>query len=192
MKGLDMKVLLLKDVYKLGRAGDIKKVADGYGRNYLIPQGLALPATDSSVKLAERIAEKATERRAILNKELQGLAEILQGMEVEFGVRASETGKLYGSVSPQMIADKIKELKDIEIERTQIVTESIRNLGEYIVPISLTLDLLPEVTVIVVREGEVGKRVAVQEIEETIIEEVEEIVEEIEAVEEAIEENAQE
>ncbi len=187
-----MKVLLLKDVYKLGRAGDIKKVADGYGRNYLIPQGLALPATDSSVKLAERIAEKATERRAILNKELQGLAEILQGMEVEFGVRASETGKLYGSVSPQMIADKIKELKDIEIERTQIVTESIRNLGEYIVPISLTLDLLPEVTVIVVREGEVGKRVAVQEIEETIIEEVEEIVEEIEAVEEAIEENAQE
>lgn len=192
MKGLDMKVLLLKDVYKLGRAGDIKKVADGYGRNYLIPQGLALPATDSSVKLAERIAEKATERRAILNKELQGLAEILQGMEVEFGVRASETGKLYGSVSPQMIADKIKELKDIEIERTQIVTESIRNLGEYVVPISLTLDLLPEVTVIVVREGEVGKRVAVQEIEETIIEEVEEIVEEIEAVEEAIEENTQE
>lgn len=190
MKGLDMKVLLLKDVYKLGRAGDIKKVADGYGRNYLIPQGLALPATDSSVKLAERIAEKATERRAILNKELQGLAEILQGMEIEFGVRASETGKLYGSVSPQMIADKIKEHKEIEVERTQIVTESIRNLGEYIVPISLTLDLIPEVTVIVVREGEVGQRVSAKEAAE-VFEEVEEIVEEIEAVEEAIEEEKQ-
>ena len=185
-----MKVLLLKDVYKLGRAGDIKKVADGYGRNYLIPQGLALPATDSSVKLAERIAEKATERRAILNKELQGLAEILQGMEIEFGVRASETGKLYGSVSPQMIADKIQELKEIEVERTQIVTESIRNLGEYIVPISLTLDLIPEVTVIVVREGEVGQRVSAKEAAE-VFEEVEEIVEEIEAVEEAIEEEKQ-
>jgi len=79
-KGLDMKVLLLKDVYKLGRAGDIKKVANGYGRNYLIPQGLAIPATEKSIKLAERIAEKATERRAIMNKELQGMAEILQGM----------------------------------------------------------------------------------------------------------------
>ena len=151
-----MKVLLLKDVYKLGRAGDIKKVADGYGRNYLIPQGLAHPATDSTIKLAERIAEKATERRAILNKELQGMADMLQGMEIEFGVRASETGKLYGSVSPLMIAEKIKELKGIEIDRHQIVTESIRTLGESMVPISLTLDLIPEVSVFVVREGEVG------------------------------------
>ena len=175
-----MKVLLLKDVYKLGRAGDIKKVADGYGRNYLIPQGLALPATESSVKLAERIAEKATERRAILNKELQGIAEILQGMEIEFGVRASETGKLYGSVSPQMIADKIKELKDIDVERTQIVTESIRHLGEYVVPISLTLDLIPEVTVIVIREGETTRRVPAPEATVAVVEEtVEEITVEV-------------
>jgi len=62
-----MKVLLIKDVYKLGRAGDIKKVADGYGRNYLIPQGLAIPATANSQKLSESIAKKATERRAALN-----------------------------------------------------------------------------------------------------------------------------
>ena len=183
-----MKVLLLKDVYKLGRAGDIKKVADGYGRNYLIPQGLALPATDSSIKLAERIAEKATERRAILNKELQGMADMLQGMEIEFGVRASETGKLYGSVSPLMIAEKIKELKGIEIDRHQIVTESIRTLGEYMVPISLTLDLIPEVSVFVVREGEVGKRPAPVSDAEAVAEDFVEAIEEAEAIQEIVEE----
>ena len=182
-----MKVLLLKDVYKLGRAGDIKKVANGYGRNYLIPQGLAIPATEKSIKLAERIAEKATERRAIMNKELQGMAEILQGMELEFGMRASETGKLYGSVNAMMIAEKIKELKGIEIDRHQIVTESIRNLGEYIVPISLTLDLLPEVTVFVVRESEVGKRPA-PVVEEELAEQTEELTEEVEAAEETVDE----
>ncbi len=177
-----MKVLLLKDVYKLGRAGDIKKVANGYGRNYLIPQGLALPATESSIKLAERIAAKATERRAILNKELHGIAEVLQGLEIEFGVRASETGKLYGSVSPMMIADKIKEIKGIEIDRHQIVTESIRNLGEYVVPISLILDLIPEVTVIIVRDTELGKRPA----------KVEPVIEEAAQTDEAAEETVEE
>jgi len=70
-----MKVLLLKDVYKLGRAGDVKKVANGYGRNYLIPQGFAIPATPNSIKMAESIGKKASERRAVLNNELKGVAE---------------------------------------------------------------------------------------------------------------------
>ncbi len=183
-----MKVLLLKDVYKLGRAGDIKKVANGYGRNYLIPQGLALPATEKSIKLAERIAEKATERRAILNKELQGVADVLQGLEIEFGVRASETGKLYGSVSPLMIAEKIKELKGIEIDRHQVVTESIRNLGEYVIPISLTLDLIPEVTVFIVRESELGKRPQPVSQEQSEPEETDELDNVTETVEELIDE----
>lgn len=152
-----MKVLLIKDVYKLGRAGDIKKVADGYGRNYLIPQGLALPATEKSLKLAESISKKASEKRAILNNELQGVADILSGLEVEFAVKAGETGKLYGSVTTQMIADRIKELKGVEVDRHQLAMEPIRTLGEFDVPIHLTLDLLPEIKVIVRREGEAGK-----------------------------------
>ena len=124
-----MKVLLIKDVYKLGRAGEIKKVADGYGRNYLIPQGLALPATESSVKLAEAIGHKASERRAVLNTELKGLAEILSSLQLEFPVKASETGKLYGSVTSQMVAEQVKELKGIELDRRQIELEPIRALG---------------------------------------------------------------
>ena len=152
-----MKVLLIKDVYKLGRAGDIKKVADGYGRNYLIPQGLALPATDNSIKLAESIGQKASEKRAVLNNELKGVAEILSGLKLEFPVKASEIGKLYGSVSSQMVADRVKELKGIELDRHQIALEPIRTLGEYEVPVHLTIDLIPLLQVIVRREGEVVK-----------------------------------
>ena len=152
-----MKVLLIKDVYKLGRAGDIKKVADGYGRNYLIPQGLAIPATEKTMTLAESIASKANEKRAILSNELMGVADILSGLEVDFVVKAGETGKLYGSVTPQMIADRIKEIKGLEIDRPQISTEHIRTLGEFDIPIHLTLDLIPQIKVIVRREGEAVK-----------------------------------
>lgn len=181
-KGLDMKVLLIKDVYKLGRAGDIKKVADGYGRNYLIPQGLALPATERSIKLGEAIGKKATERRAVLNNELKGVADILNGLVVNFAVKAGETGKLYGSVSPQMIADQIKEHKGIEVDRHQIAMEPIRNIGEFIVPVHLTIDLIPEITVIVRREGEIQKTTktaapVVQEVESApVVKTTEEVV----------------
>ena len=162
-KGLEMKVLLIKDVYKLGRAGDIKKVANGYGRNYLIPQGFAIPATENSAKVAEAIAKKATEKRAALNEELKSVAEVLSALEIYFPVKAGETGKLYGSVSPQNIVDRIKEDKGIEIDRHQLVTEPIRTLGEYTIPVSLTLDLVPEIHVIIHREGEVFKPAVVEE-----------------------------
>ena len=165
-----MKVLLLKDVYKLGRAGDVKKVANGYGRNFLIPQGFAIPATPNSIKMAESIGKKASERRAVLNNELKGVAEILQGLELRFPVKAGETGKLYGSVSAQMIIDKLKETKDIEVVRHQLVMEPIRNLGEYDIPVNLTLDLVPEIKVIVHREGEVRKVVVPEHVRETVVE----------------------
>ena len=165
-----MKVLLLKDVYKLGRAGDIKKVANGYGRNFLIPQGFAIPATPNSIKMAESISKKASERRAVLNNELKGVSELLQGLELRFPVKAGETGKLYGSVSAQMIIDKLKEMKDIEIVRHQLLMEPIRNLGEYDIPVNLTLDLVPEIKVIVHREGEVRKAVVAEPVRETIVE----------------------
>lgn len=172
-KGLDvMKVLLLKDVYKLGRAGDVKKVANGYGRNFLIPQGFAIPATPNSIKMAESIGKKASERRAVLNNELKGVADILQGLELRFPVKAGETGKLYGSVSAQMIIDKLKEMKDIEIVRHQLLMEPIRNLGEYDIPVNLTLDLVPEIKVIVHREGETRKVVVPEPVREVVVETV--------------------
>jgi large subunit ribosomal protein L9 len=150
-----MKVLLIKDVYKLGRAGDVKKVADGYARNYLIPQGLAILATPGALKRVEAIRAQAAARRAALNNELSGVAQQLEGLVLTFPARAGETGKLYGSITPLMIAEAINKKLGTQITRHQIETEPIRTLGEHSVRVRLTVDLIPEIRVIVHREGEV-------------------------------------
>ena len=149
-----MKVLLLKDVYKLGRAGDVKRVADGYGRNFLLPQGLAVLATPGALKQVDRIRTKATEQRAILNKEMDVIAKKIDGMTISFSAKASETGKLYGSVTTQMIADKLKAKTEVELTRRQLDVQPLRALGTFKVPVRLTVDLIPHITVNVYREGE--------------------------------------
>jgi large subunit ribosomal protein L9 len=149
-----MKVLLLKDVYKLGHAGDIKKVADGYGRNFLLPQGLAVLATAGALKQTERIRSKATATREVLNTELKGVSDQIQGLILTFNSKAGETGKLYGSITTQMIADEIAKKLKVTIDRRQIESQPIRDLGEHKAKIRLTVDLVPEIKVTVLREGE--------------------------------------
>src|SRR4030042_1563620 len=166
-----MKVLLLKDVYKLGRAGDVKRVADGYGRNYLLPHGMAVLATTEALKMTERIREKANIQRAIVNQEMDTVAKQIAGLTLVFPTRASETGKLYGSVTTQMIADAIKAKSGVEVARRQIDSQPLRMLGEYKVHVRLTVDLIPSIDVIVYREGEafnppVATKAAPQEIAE--------------------------
>ncbi|MCB9136155.1 MAG: 50S ribosomal protein L9 [Anaerolineales bacterium] len=167
-----MKILLLKDVYKLGRAGDVKKVANGYGRNYLIPQGFAVLATPGAVKHAERIRNAANTRRTQLNQELSGDAGKLAGQFLLFAARASETGRLYGSISTRMVADEIKNKLAVEINHRHIEMEPLRTLGRFTVPVRLTLDLAPELTVVVHREGETPDLSDEEEIEEEAVEEV--------------------
>jgi len=149
-----MKVLLIKDVYKLGHTGDVKKVADGYGRNYLLPQGLAVLATPGALKSVEKIRAKAAITRAQLNQEMSGLAEMVDGLVVVFTSKAGETGKLYGSITTQMIADAINKKLGTQIDRRQVEAEPIRTLGEHSAHVRLTIDLTPKVKVMVYREGE--------------------------------------
>lgn len=149
-----MKVLLLHDVYKLGRAGDVKKVADGYGRNYLLPQGLAVLATAGALKQVEHIRQTASANRAALNKEMSGIASRMEHLVVAFPARAGETGKLYGSITSQMIAEAIQAKTGDAIDRRHVDVQPIRTLGEHRVRIRLTIDLIPEITVLVHREGE--------------------------------------
>jgi large subunit ribosomal protein L9 len=134
-----MKVLLLKDVYKLGHAGDVKKVADGYGRNYLLSQRLAVLATPGALKQAEALRQNAAVVRARLNDEL---------------------GKLYGSITPAMIAEEIKRATSLEVDRRNVGHQPLRELGEYKVPVRLTTELIPSVKVIIYREGEALKAAA--------------------------------
>lgn len=160
-----MKVLLTKDVYKLGRAGDIKKVADGFGRNFLIPQGLAVLATAGALKQVDRIRSNAEVRRTELNSELKDLAAHVNGLTLVFGAKAGETGKLYGSITTQDVATAIQEKTRYEVKKAQVDMQPIRNLGEFIAHVRLTMDLVPEVKIIVHREGEVledGAQAAVE------------------------------
>jgi large subunit ribosomal protein L9 len=169
-----MKVILLKDVYNLGRAGDVKKVADGYGRNYLIPQGLAVMATPGVMKQAERIRERATQERARLNQELGAVAERISGLELPFAVKAGDTGRLYGSVTTAMIAEAIEEATGVQVARRQVDSQPLKTLGVHNVYVRLTMDLNPEVTVVVHREGEPP---------ESVFTLTPEVIEEVEAVE---------
>ncbi|MEE9598899.1 MAG: 50S ribosomal protein L9 [Anaerolineales bacterium] len=149
-----MKILLLEDVYKLGRAGDVKKVAPGYARNYLMPQGLAVLATPGAVKQAGRIQKQGEIKRAKVNQELGGVAEQLDGKRFTFAAKASETRRLYGSINTQMIAEAVSEDIGVLIEAKQIESQPLRMIGKHGVKVRMTVDLIPEIEIIVYREGE--------------------------------------
>lgn len=149
-----MKVLLIKDVYKLGRAGEIKKVADGYGRNFLLPQGLAVLATEGALKQVQKIKSQAEVRRNTQNSELKGVADLIQGVTLIFPAKAGDTGKLYGSITTGDIAAALTEKIRFEVKRQQVDTQPIRSLGEFTAHVRLTMDLVPDLKIIVHREGE--------------------------------------
>ncbi len=149
-----MKILLLKAVYHLGHAGDVKKVADGYGRNYLLPQGYAVLATAGALKQADVIREKAAVVRKQLNNEMSAVSERINNTWITFASKAGETGKLYGSITSQMVAEKITEKAGVEIDKRMIDIQPIRTLGEHKAHVRLTIDIVPSVNIMVYREGE--------------------------------------
>ena len=147
-----MKVLLIKDVYNLGRAGEVKKVADGYARNFLLPQKLAVMATGGAVKQVEKIKAAAAKQRELLNAELSELSGQIDGLELSFMAKVGETGRLYGSITQQMIVDAINEKIHVNVDRHQVESQPLREVGDHIVKVRLTYDLIPEVKVTVMGE----------------------------------------
>jgi large subunit ribosomal protein L9 len=149
-----MKVLLTQDVYNLGRAGDVKNVADGYGRNYLLPRGLAILATPVALKRAERIKQVAVEKRAREKADVDSLAQMIGGVALTFNVRAGEKGKLFGSITATHIADAISKKIGIEFDKRKVaLREPIRDVGTFTVPVRLSAEVAPAVTVVVQPEG---------------------------------------
>ena len=151
-----MKVLLIKDVYNLGRAGEVKKVADGYARNFLLPQKMAVSATEGALRQVERIQAAAAKQRELLNEEMSGLAEQIQGLELSFTAKVGETGRLFGSITQQNIIDAINEKLKVNLEKRQVESQPLREVGEHDVRIRLTFDLTPEVKVFVEGEEQEG------------------------------------
>jgi len=148
-----MKVLLLQDVEGLGKAGEVKTVADGYGRNYLIPKGLAMLATAGAMRQAEHIRRVAAQQQAKQKASAEALAEMLSSLTLTFRARAGEKDRLYGSITNADIAEAIERETGHTVDKRKIqLKEPIRSLGEHRVPIRLMSELIPEVTVIVERE----------------------------------------
>jgi large subunit ribosomal protein L9 len=163
-----MKVLLKEDVDNLGYAGEIMKVADGYGRNYLIPKGLAVIATAGVLKQASVWRDRAAIRMAELQQEHQALAARIDETQLEFTARAGETGKLYGSITSNDIAQLLNETLGTEIDKRNVTGGPLRSLGEHRVPIRLSRDYNPRVLVTVVPFSEEPELEDLPELEQVV------------------------
>lgn len=147
-----VEVILRKDVADLGLAGEMVNVRPGYARNYLIPQGIALVATEGNRRRFEeerRQVEQSAEREREAAQELAGE---LEGREVSFVRRASESGRLFGSVTAADLADEL-EKEGVVVDRRAIRLEDpIKDLGEHEVPVRVHMDIMPTLKVSVVAE----------------------------------------
>lgn len=148
-----MKVVLRKDVEKLGEAGSVQTVADGYARNYLIPKGLAVVATAGELKVVAENARVREMKIARQERQLQDLADKIDGQRLTFTARSGESGRLYGSITSGDIAERLSAAIGQEIDRRKVVlADPIRTTGEHTVSVHLVGRLRPQVTVVVVGE----------------------------------------
>lgn len=158
-----MQVILLQDLYKHGVAGEVVKVADGFARNYLIPRKMAVQATPSAMRQTEAVRKNVEARKAQYNNMLNDLARQIDNKELIFGRRAASTGKLFGSVTTQEIADELDRQTGVDINRRRISQQSLREVGTHQVPVRLGTELAPTLTITIVPEDELTEFLAARE-----------------------------
>lgn len=147
-----MKIILVKDVANLGSAGDIVDVADGYGRNFLIPRNLAVVANTKNVKMLEHQKRIVEARLSKESEKAKTLVEKIDGQEVVVRAKVGEEGKLFGSITSADIAEELNKL-GFEIDRKQIALDSaIKSVGEFRTKIRVSSGHFAEVTVTVIPE----------------------------------------
>ena len=162
-----MKVVFLKDVEGSGKVGEIKNVADGFARNFLLPRGLAAPATATAIKKGEAAAAAEARRQAQLDEQAQTLADKLAA-GVTITAKAGRKGRLFGSVTQADIAQEIANILGQEIDRHQVLlAEPIKEVGIHEVALQLTRNVRPNVLVEVVSEGGAVEEEAEPETAET-------------------------
>ncbi|QQO08078.1 50S ribosomal protein L9 [Breznakiella homolactica] len=133
-----MKVILNKDLAPLGEEGDVKDVARGYARNYLFPRGIALPYTESTIKLFESRKEEIEARKSQKRQDAAGLKEKIEALEIIITMPAGPNGKLYGAVTSQTVADELaKQGYQIERKRVEVPGNHFKSVGKYKVTVKL-------------------------------------------------------
>lgn len=153
-----MKVIFLQDIPNVARAGDQKEVADGYGRNYLLPKGLAALATAANTDKMKAIQKKIVHQRELAEAELKELAAKIEGTELVFEAKAGSTEKLFGSITSNDIADELVKTLRVSIDKKKIeLEEPIKKTGEHEVTIKLGKDIEPKIRVkVIAKEAEQG------------------------------------
>ncbi|PYN54670.1 MAG: 50S ribosomal protein L9 [Candidatus Rokuibacteriota bacterium] len=147
-----MKIILLDDVTKVGRRGDVREVSDGYARNYLIPKKLALSATAGNLKNLDHIKTQQDAKASRIKADAEALRDRIEALVYEERRQASEEGKLFGSVTAQDIVDFLTQ-HTIQVERRRVtLDEPIKTLGETLVTIRLHQDVTARLRVNIVRE----------------------------------------
>ena len=150
-----MKVVFIEDVPSVAGAGEIKEVADGYGRNYLIPRKLAVLADARAMQIVEAQKRKKAQQEAETEKEMQELAKRLEGLELAIKAKAGAKEKLYGSITNADIAEELSKSTGLEVDRRKIELEKpIQEIGSYKIAIRLTRDIVPSIKLNVVEEEE--------------------------------------
>jgi large subunit ribosomal protein L9 len=149
-----MKIVLRQDVPKVGEAGTVQTVSNGYARNYLIPQGMAVVATDGELKVAAH--NLAVKERKIVRQEelLRSLSDKINGQRLTFTAKAGEQGRLYGSITASDVATALAAQISEEVDRRRVVLdEPLRSIGEHTVTVHLVGRLRPQVTVVIEAEA---------------------------------------
>jgi large subunit ribosomal protein L9 len=154
-RGCSVKVVFLEEVEGSGRIGEVRNVADGYARNYLLPRKLAVPATDHNIRIAQARVQAGAKHQAGLDAEAAVLAEKLPGLTITIEVRAGEQGRLYGSVTTRDIAEALEKPLGLLLEHRQVeLEEPIRRVGLFEVPLRLSRNVRASVQVAVLGEGQ--------------------------------------
>ena len=147
-----MEIILKEDVINLGYKNDIVKVKDGYGRNYLIPQGKAVIATESAKKILAENERQRAHKLAKIKADAEDLAAKLNGVKVSISAKVNEDGTIFGGVGAAQVAEALAA-KGFEVDRKAIVAETVKAIGEYTATINLHKEVKAEVTFEVVAEA---------------------------------------
>lgn len=149
-----MEIILKKDITGVGYKNDLIKVKDGYARNYLIPKGLAVIATDSNKKELAELKKQQSFKQEKIKNEAETIAKALEGIELTIGVKAGTSGKIFGSVNNVMVAKAIQEQKKIDIDRKTVILneDHIKEIGKYKAKVKLHKEVEVEIDLDVIAE----------------------------------------
>jgi large subunit ribosomal protein L9 len=149
-----MNIILLDNIEKVGAKHDVVKVKDGYGRNYLLPKGLAIVANKPNLAKLEGMKKQAAKKEAVIIASLKEIAAKLAGKTLKITAKAGETGRLFGSVTAQHLSNALKEL-GIEADKRIIeMPDEVKEVGEYTATVNFHPEVVQEVKFEVVAEGE--------------------------------------